>query len=132
MTGLELAKTRIAAMIAARGAPRAVALTLYGGAEQYALHHPGEDYAEHLAQRAALVAWLGEHGIKIEDAAVTAREPTSTADLAEAAGRSKWRLEKGAPYRLGLSLAGATRDNPGAKLGWMTLLLGREEKGEDR
>ena len=129
MTALEKAKRRIKSLIAENGRPQEIALTVYRDEEQFHLHHPGEDFGDHLRQRAQLVAWLKAKQILVTDSPVQAEIPTAPAELA----RQAVPFRGGDPYRLGAYMG---HTNPRDKsslmtIGWSVIALANIRSGED-
>lgn len=132
---LEKAKRTVAALVKKyRGWPEEVALTFYRDAAHFESQYPGEDYADHLQQRDAFVAWLQANNVIVKHVmAPDSFRPLVPRQRAEHALNSL-PFRKGDPYRLGMKLghAGSINNDEGhyGYLGWSIVALGKVESGE--
>jgi len=133
MNAFQKAKRRVEQLTRGHGCPpQEIVLTRYRSRADFECHKPGEDYTEHLIQRAQLVEWLLARGIKVIDDDVSAAVPTRPTKLAETAYRQKASFRKGDPYRLGLSIGtNYEKAHSHSAIGWIVLGLGQSESGEE-
>lgn len=111
--------------------PSEIALTRYPSAAIFSVHKPGENYGDHLSQRAQFVAYAEARGIKIIDDDVRSPVPQRPAALAEQALRKRAGFRKGDPYRLGLKIGTSFIEQVSySAIGWATITLGDTESGE--
>jgi hypothetical protein len=115
-------------VIAAEGKPDEIILVHYPDASAFARTWPGEDFDHHARERATIVAWCRDQGIKVIDAPPPTAQSTpgfaGASHRAEMVGLSHaLSEEKALRYRLGIKLGGATGKNTNAYIGYAVIAL---------